>query len=88
MRRLALIGAVVAALTLPATAWAHAALLQTTPAANRTVNTPPRQVALRYSEPVEPRFAIVSVTDADANKMTTGAPRRSSGRTPGRFPNS
>ena len=31
-----------------------------------------RQVALTYSEAVEPRFAIVSVTDADGSQVTTG----------------
>ena len=41
------------------------------------MNTPPRQVALTYSEAVEPRFAIVSVTDANAKQETTGPPRRS-----------
>ena len=66
-----------ASLALPAVAWAHAALLQTTPVASRVVTPAPKEVALRYSEPVEPRFAIVSVTDATGAKETTGAPRRS-----------
>jgi copper transport protein len=79
MRRLAVSAALLAALALPATAWAHAALLQTTPVASRIVNTPPKEVALRYSEPVEPRFTIVSVTDANADRMTTGPPIRSPG---------
>jgi copper transport protein len=79
MKRVALIFLVAAAafLTLPAAAWAHAALLQTTPVASRVVNVPPNQVSLRYSEPVEPRFAIVSVTDAAGHKVTAGPPRRS-----------
>jgi copper transport protein len=65
------------ALALPAAAWAHAALLRTLPQASGTVNTPPREVALTYSEAVEPRFAIVSVTDAAAHQETAGPPRRS-----------
>lgn len=79
MRRVVLITLAVAAasLALPATAWAHAALLQTTPVASRIVNTPPKQVLLRYSEPVEPRFAIVSVTNAAGEKQTAGSPSRS-----------
>ena len=79
MRRVVLItlAAAAASLVLPAAAWAHAALLQTTPVASRIVNTPPKQVALRYSEAVEPRFAIVSVTNAAGDKETTGAPSRS-----------
>src|SRR5439155_24710665 len=32
---------------------------------------------LTYSEAVEPRFAIVSVTDVNANRVTSGSPRRS-----------
>ena len=66
-----------ASLVLPAAAWAHAALLQTTPVASRIVNGSPKQVSLRYSEPVEPRFAIVSVTNAAGDKETVGPPRRS-----------
>jgi copper transport protein len=78
VRRAGLIGAVaVSALALPATAWAHAALLRTVPQASGTVNTPPRQLALTYSEPVEPRFAIVSVTDAAGRQETAGPPHRS-----------
>jgi copper transport protein len=79
MRRVVLItlAAAAAFLTLPAAAWAHAALLQTTPVASRIVNTPPKQVLLRYSEAVEPRFAIVSVTNAAGDKETTDAPSRS-----------
>jgi copper transport protein len=78
MRRAAVIGVVAAAaLTLPAAAFAHAALLRTTPSASVVITTPPKQVALVYSEAVEPRFAIVSVTDAAANSETTGPPTRS-----------
>ena len=77
MKRVALIVAVAGALALPATAWAHAALLHTVPQASGTVNTPPRQVALTYSEAVEPRFAIVSVTNAAGKQETTASPRRS-----------
>jgi copper transport protein len=73
----AVLAALVAALVLPGAAWAHAALLRTVPVASATVNTPPRQVALTYDEAVEPRFAIVSVTDAAGQQETTGPPRRS-----------
>jgi copper transport protein len=79
MKRWTLIAfaAAAASLALPTAAWAHAALLQTTPVASRVVNTPPKEVALRYSEAVEPRFAIISVTNAAGDKMTTGSPKRS-----------
>jgi len=78
VRRAGLIAALVAvALLLPASAFAHAALLRTVPEASGTVNAAPRQVALTYSEAVEPRFAIVSVTDAAGRQETAGPPRRS-----------
>jgi copper transport protein len=76
-RGLAIGAAAAAALVLPGAAFAHAALLRTTPSASLTVNTPPRQVALVYSEAVEPRFAIVSVTDSNAHPQTAGPPHRS-----------
>jgi copper transport protein len=63
-----------AALALPAAAWAHAALLRTTPEPSRTINRAPPEVRLTYSEPVEPRFAIVSVTDAQGRQVTSGKP--------------
>jgi copper transport protein len=80
VRRAALAGIVLAAaLALPASAWAHAALLQTVPQASRTTNVPPTEVRLRYSEPVEPRFAIVSVTDAAGQQVTDGDPAAAPG---------
>jgi copper transport protein len=68
-----------AALAAPAAAWAHAALLRTFPVASRTIDTPPTQVRLTYSEPIEPRFAIVSVTDASGRQLTSGPPQRAPG---------
>jgi copper transport protein len=80
VRRAGLVGIVAAAaLALPASAWAHAALLQTVPLASRTTNTAPTEVRLRYSEPVEPRFAIVSVTDAAGRQVTAGNPSTAPG---------
>ena len=76
-RAVVLVCCVTSGLALPATAWAHAALLRTVPAASKIVNTPPHSVALVYSEAVEPRFAVVSVTNADGHQQTTGPPRRS-----------
>ena len=64
------------AAALPATAQAHAALLHAVPSASVTVNRPPAQILLTYSEAVEPRFAIISVTDADGMQQTTASARR------------
>jgi len=80
VRRAWLVAAVAAAaLALPASAWAHAALLRTEPVASRAVNAAPPEVRLTYSEPIEPRFAIVSVTDAAGRQVTSGAPASAPG---------
>jgi copper transport protein len=77
-RRGAVAGAVVAlVLLLPAAASAHAYLIKTVPAASVILSRPPKSVQLTYDEAVEPRFAIVSVTDVNANQETTGAVTRS-----------
>ena len=78
MRRLAAIAAALVALALPSAAAAHAYLVRTVPAASVTVNTPPARLSLTYSEAVAPRFAIVSVTDADGTQQVDGRPQRSS----------
>jgi copper transport protein len=49
------------------------------PSANVTVNRPPAQILLSYSEAVEPRFAIVSVTDAGGMQQTAASARRATG---------
>ena len=66
-----------AALALPTAAWAHAALLKTFPVASTELDTPPAAVRLVFSESVEPRFAVVSVTDAAAHQQIAGGVRRS-----------
>jgi copper transport protein len=76
-RSLVLAGIVAAALALPAAAWAHAALLKTFPEASALLDRQPKTVRLTYDEVVEPRFAIVSVTDKDGHGETAGSPRRS-----------
>jgi copper transport protein len=67
----------VAALAAPGTARAHAYLIRTKPAASATIDAPPAQLALTYDEAVEPRFMVVSVTDAGGRQETAGRPRRS-----------
>src|SRR5919201_4618163 len=78
MRRGALVAAVVAAaLAAPASAWAQAAVLRRTPSASVVLNGPPKEVAMTYSEAVEPHFAIVSITDAAGRRVAAGPPGRS-----------
>ncbi|HZS24459.1 MAG TPA: copper resistance protein CopC [Gaiellaceae bacterium] len=66
------VAAVVAALVLPAAASAHAYLTHTVPQASVTLNSPPPDVELTFDEAVEPRFAIISVTDAEGRSVTSG----------------
>jgi|GEM_PF-656043 len=66
-----------AALVLPAGASAHAYLVRTVPPASVVLNAPPATVQLTYDEAVEPRFAIISVSNAGGQQETTGPVRRS-----------
>ena len=63
---------------LPHVASAHAYLVKTVPAASQELNASPPNIQLTYDEAVEPRFAIISVTDANGRQQTTGPVRRSS----------
>jgi copper transport protein len=76
---LSALSAVVALLALPSAAAAHAYLVKTVPAASVVLSTPPQNIQLTYDEAVEPRLAIISVTNADGHQETTGAVQRSSG---------
>ncbi|MHB8692174.1 MAG: copper resistance protein CopC [Solirubrobacteraceae bacterium] len=62
---------------LPSAASAHAYLIKAVPAPSGVLNAPPRTVQLTYDEAVEPRFAIISVTNAAGHQETTGPVRRS-----------
>ncbi len=78
-RAAAALTAVVVTLALPSAAFAHAFLVRTSPTASGTVNVAPAEVALTFDEAVEPRFAIISVTDAAAHSQTTARLRRAAG---------
>lgn len=80
MRRACVLALVcAAALLAPAQAFAHAALMTAMPAANVQLRTLPGEVRLTYSEPIEPRFAIVSVENSRGTAETSGAPSRAPG---------
>jgi copper transport protein len=69
---IAALGAVLAlAVAVPGAASAHAYLVKTSPAASTVLKGPPPSVQLTYDEAVEPRFAIVSVTNAKGVQETT-----------------
>ena len=62
---------------LPSAASAHAYLVKTVPAASVVLDQPPPSIQLTFDEAVEPRLAIISVTDADGHQETTGPVHRS-----------
>jgi copper transport protein len=73
----ALLCAVIGVLAAPSAASAHAYLIKTVPVASGILDAPPASVSLTYDEAVEPRFAIVSVTNAAGQQEATAAVSRS-----------
>ncbi|HWF74926.1 MAG TPA: FixH family protein [Solirubrobacteraceae bacterium] len=71
------LAALAAVCALPSSASAHAYLIKTVPAASGILDVPPPNVQLTYDESVEPRFAIISVTNAAGHQETSGPVRRS-----------
>ncbi len=71
------VAACAVALACPLAASAHAYLVRTVPSASGLVEVAPTSVQLTYNEVVEPRFAIISVTDAQGTQEVAGKPARS-----------
>lgn len=72
-RRLRLIPALFAAAVLIPAAFAHTSPVTMTPAADSTVSSP-QNVTIRFSGALEPKFSVITVTDAKghiANKETS-----------------
>jgi methionine-rich copper-binding protein CopC len=53
-------------------ALAHAHLIRATPAVGGTVNTPPSEVTLRFSEKLEATFSSVVVRDSTGKQVDKG----------------
>jgi copper transport protein len=68
---------IVAGFVAPASASAHAYLVKTVPAASGVLDVAPPNVQLTYDEAVEPKFAIISVTNAAGRQETDGPVQRS-----------
>jgi methionine-rich copper-binding protein CopC len=51
---------------------AHAFLKTATPAVGSTVQQPPGQVAIEFTEGVEPKFSTIAVQDASGASVATG----------------
>ena len=64
----------VAACLMPQAAFAHAFLDRASPAVGSQFPVSPPSVDLSYSEPVEPAFSTVHVTDADGATQEVGKP--------------
>ena len=75
----ALIGVAAVCAAAAPPAFAHASLVRTDPSASATVDRSPKRVVLTFSEPVSPRFAIVSVTDARGRQRATARPEQADG---------
>ncbi|MEA2150773.1 MAG: copper transport protein [Solirubrobacteraceae bacterium] len=71
-RTLAVAGALLALLALPAAASAHATLESTTPARGAVVQAEPPAVVFRFSETVEGNFGAVRVFDAKGVRVDKG----------------
>ena len=54
------------------TASAHAFLAQATPAVGATVREAPGEVAIEFTESVEPKFSTIEVRDAAGARVDTG----------------
>lgn len=61
------------AVALPALAFAHAHLKTSNPAADATLAQAPAEVAITFTEGLEPRFSTIEVTDAHGTAMQAGA---------------
>ena len=55
-------------------AWAHANLLSSTPAGGSTMQTPPTQIVLNYSEEPDPQLSQVELLNSAGATVTTGSP--------------
>ena len=74
MRRATLLAVALAALVLPAAAFAHASLLRETPGLEKRLAKPPAQVVLQFDQPVDSVPKAILVLDA-AGKNVAGPPR-------------
>jgi methionine-rich copper-binding protein CopC len=61
-------------------AFDHAFLEQADPSAGSQVKTSPSAVTMTFSAPVEPRFSLIEIRNAQGNRMDTGSVRRASGK--------
>lgn len=56
----------------PASGWAHAYLVTSSPARRAIVTRPPTEVQLWFNERLEPAFSSLTVIDRDGRRVDTG----------------
>ena len=74
-RKLMMAGGLLGALLCGSQAMAHAFLKTATPAVGSTVQQPPSQVTIAFTEGVEPLFSTITVQDAGGASVETGSVR-------------
>ena len=67
------------ALSAASPAFAHAHLRSATPAVDGTVSTSPSDIAITYSEGVEPKFSTIEVQDATGKRVDKNDPHTATG---------
>jgi hypothetical protein len=74
-----LIPMTIVAVGLSSAAFAHALLTTAAPPVGSTVKAAPKEIALDYSESVEPRFSAIQVQDTSGARVDTGDVHAASG---------
>ena len=62
--------------------YAHANLARSAPAPNSTLDSPPNQVVVWFTEPVEPKFSEIQILDVSQAPEWTGTTASWTGTTP------
>ncbi len=81
MKPLRLLAAVAGLAVCAGAASAHAFLKTATPAVGSTVQQPPTQVVIEFTEGVEPNFSTITVQDAAGAEVEAGGVRLVGGNT-------
>lgn len=68
---IAIVSLLITAFAAPA-AWAHAHLDHANPAVGATIPTAPQEVALWFTQNLEPAFSLVEVTDSSGARVDQG----------------
>ena len=70
--RLSLIPMAILASSLSSAAFAHAEMINAVPRVGSTVTAAPTEIAINYSQGIEPKFSTIEVQDASGARVDTG----------------